>query len=247
MIKYLLDNRLKIEIVDECNSSQDRLKYFIKNGSDIDAVLALSQSKGRGQKDKSFYSPKDGFYFSLRLRANDFIKENLAYLTLFCGNVVRMAIKDLFSIDCEIKFVNDLYYKDRKVCGILVESLSKSREISDFIVGIGINLKDDKNLPSDIRDIYGSLGLSGDFKKISYDLIAYISSRLLDFGSYFDRKVLIDDINKNLYKKNTPISIKKGTKTYKGILMAIDYNLNIILKRDERSLSINGHNVRLIL
>lgn len=104
-------------------------------------VCAKTQTGGRGRQGKSFFSPKGGLYFSLALPQSF----NFTHLTALCGVSVCKAIEKLTDLKPEIKWVNDIYINDKKVCGILVEKISDG-----VIIGIGINIKR-QNFPEELN------------------------------------------------------------------------------------------------
>lgn len=60
--------------------------------------------------------------------------------------------KEIFDIEFKIKWVNDLYYNDKKVCGILCRNLIRNKAV---IIGIGIDLFENINLDESLKDIAG--------------------------------------------------------------------------------------------
>ena len=129
-------------------------------------VIAGAQTKGRGRKGRSFFSPEDtGIYMSFLLRNG----ESMAELSNITANA---AVATARAIDSEafggrdvtkIKWVNDLYLGDRKVTGILSEGFT-DLETGGFsvVIGIGINVfKPSHGFPDDIRDKAGSLEEGG--------------------------------------------------------------------------------------
>ena len=101
-------------------------------------VLAASQSAGRGRMGRSFYSPMgSGLYMSLLLRPKIQV-DMLPYLTPMTAVAVAHALEALHSEPVQIKWVNDIYIRQKKVCGILVEGSLSGAPLKDFaVVGIG--------------------------------------------------------------------------------------------------------------
>lgn len=124
------------------------------------AVLAQEQNSGRGRKGRGFYSPKDsGLYLSVILEPKGSLRENLI-LTAQAAAAVHKAVKEVTGISLDIKWVNDLYYHGKKVCGILTEAVTdfESGEIQFAVVGIGLNLYEPENgFPSELDGIAGAL------------------------------------------------------------------------------------------
>lgn len=131
-------------------STNRTLLEMAKNGAPCGTVVrALSQSGGRGRLGRSFSSPEGGIYLSVLL---PFEKEGL-FLTAMAGVAVKRTISEVCGINCGIKWVNDIVYKGKKVCGILAQGFGDK-----VVVGIGINYKTDKEkFPADVREIACSL------------------------------------------------------------------------------------------
>ena len=87
-------------------------------------ILACGQSCGRGRRGRSFYSPSQaGLYLSVILQPQGNLRESLL-LTTEAAVAVYKAIRKVTGIELDIKWVNDLYYKGKKVCGILTEAIT---------------------------------------------------------------------------------------------------------------------------
>lgn len=120
---------------------------------------AKEQNAGRGRRGRSFFSPKgSGIYFSILLRPT-LDGEQLTMLTTAAAVAVCLAAEDCFGISPEIKWVNDVFYNSKKICGILTESVFASDgSVKYAVVGVGINLfAPDGGFPPDIADTAGYL------------------------------------------------------------------------------------------
>lgn len=105
-------------------------------------ILAAEQTEGRGRRGRRFVSPAGkGVYFSLILRPEVSAAAALA-ATGSAAVAVCRAVQKLCGLELSIKWVNDLYYKGKKVCGILTEAASdlESGQTEWLVVGIGLNL-----------------------------------------------------------------------------------------------------------
>ncbi len=122
--------------------------------------IATHQTKGRGRMDRVFFSPKDsGVYFSVILRPQLRPEGALSITTLAAVSVCR-AIEAVTGEEAQIKWVNDVFYKGKKVCGILTESaLSEDyTRLNYVILGIGINIYSPRNgFPAELQSIAGSI------------------------------------------------------------------------------------------
>ena len=154
---------------DICDSTNLRAREFLKeNAVDRLLVTATEQSAGRGRQGKSFFSPKGtGVYMTYAFRA-DIPFCSAVGITTFAAAAVCEALETLSGKRLGIKWVNDIYLEDKKICGILAETvaLPHTNIVQYIIIGVGINLTTDF-FPEDIRDIAGSLGFSDRDKVIS--------------------------------------------------------------------------------
>jgi BirA family biotin operon repressor/biotin-[acetyl-CoA-carboxylase] ligase len=118
-------------------------------------IVAREQTQGRGRLDRSWQSPKDaGLYFSIVLRPR---LEMHAWplITLMASLAVCDALMKACVLRADIKWPNDLYVNDRKLGGILAETVETETGPA-AIVGIGINLNAD-SLPATVADLATSI------------------------------------------------------------------------------------------
>jgi BirA family biotin operon repressor/biotin-[acetyl-CoA-carboxylase] ligase len=147
-------------------------------------VAANTQTAGRGRLGRSFFSPpQSGIYLSIILRPEiDITKATL--ITTMASVATATAISDVCGIETDIKWVNDLYYQGKKVCGILTEAVTnfETGKIDSIVVGIGINSAPPNcDLPDEIKDIYGFI--PGSFSFSRNQLTAEVISRVMELCS----------------------------------------------------------------
>lgn len=123
-------------------------------------VLAGQQTAGRGRLGRRFESPVGkGVYLSLVLRPSLPMTEAQA-VTVSAAVAVCRAVKKLCGLELGIKWVNDLYYNGKKVCGILTEAaLDLESGMLDYaVLGLGFNVAAPADgWPEDLRDVAGAL------------------------------------------------------------------------------------------
>ncbi|MBP3743606.1 MAG: biotin--[acetyl-CoA-carboxylase] ligase [Treponema sp.] len=124
-------------------------------------IVAESQTAGRGRLGRTFVSPaKSGIYLSIIYAPEGGI-QNPARLTAATAVAICRAVRKLYGIETQIKWINDIFYKGKKICGILAEGVTnfESGMIESAIVGIGINIKDNPEaFGSELSKVAGSLG-----------------------------------------------------------------------------------------
>ncbi len=117
-------------------------------------VIAREQSAGRGRHGRTWVSELDaGIYFSIVLRPRIELKF-LPTITLMSGVAVYDALKD-WGLMPDIKWVNDVLIGEKKVAGILAETVETPTGIA-VVVGIGINVTGG-NIPHEITETAASI------------------------------------------------------------------------------------------
>jgi BirA family biotin operon repressor/biotin-[acetyl-CoA-carboxylase] ligase len=97
------------------------------------------QSEGRGQyKREWFTEPKANLTFSILLRPGN--PQQMHSVTLVAALAVCDALKPTLGERCCIKWPNDIFYKGKKIAGILVESSFTGGKLDKLILGVGINV-----------------------------------------------------------------------------------------------------------
>ena len=146
----------RFETIDSTNTYLKQLAEAGAEGGT--AVIARSQTGGRGRLGRSFHSPAgSGIYLSYLLRPNC-KPEGLMHLT--CAVAVAMcdAVEKATGLRPGIKWTNDLVWQKRKLGGILTELGFENGLVSYAVVGIGINCTQKaEDFPEEIRSIATSL------------------------------------------------------------------------------------------
>ena len=119
--------------IEQTNSTNTLLKELIAKGQEPDFIYAGYQTAGRGQTGNSWESEKGkNLICSILLPPN----KNLYFLNI----AVSVAILRLFDEPLTIKWPNDIYWKDKKMAGILLENAIIGNEVKYTIAGIGLNV-----------------------------------------------------------------------------------------------------------
>ncbi len=206
--------------------------------------VANHQSAGRGRLGRSFYSPDStGLYMSLLLQTNSKFS-NIVTLTTATAVCVAKALEDLCNIQPQIKWVNDVYLHDKKICGILCEAITDENTctIEGIVIGIGVNIST-TDFPDELKTIAASVGQDID-KAV---LCAKISDNIINVFKNIEDKSYIDE-----YKNRCMVLGKEITYTENGIsktatAIDIDKNGGLVIKTESgvKTLSTGEITVRL--
>ena len=146
-----------LKVFDEVGSTNDIAKESHVGLKPL-LVVADRQTAGRGRLGRSFASPGDaGLYMTLALRPTFDLNKAL-YVTMAVAVAVCRAVEKVAGVRGRIKWVNDIFYQQKKVCGILTEAHSnfETGKIDTLIIGIGVNCFPGA-LPEELKDIAGCL------------------------------------------------------------------------------------------
>lgn len=137
---------------------RDRAAAGAPEGS---VILANQQTQGRGRLGREFYSPPDtGIYLSLLLRPRGMEPSKAVKLTTMAAVAACDAIEKVSGKEASIKWVNDIYLNEKKVCGILTEASYslESGSLDYVILGIGFNVYPPTGgFPSELAGIADSI------------------------------------------------------------------------------------------
>ena len=145
-----------IDVRETVTSTNSLMKEEAKCGKAAYSVLvSSSQTEGRGRMGRSFYSPDgSGIYMSVLLRPENGI--NPLHITTDAAVAVAVAIEKLSGEIAGIKWVNDIYIRNKKVAGILAEA--SVGEGGYVVFGIGVNVLEPEGVfPDDIKMRAGSI------------------------------------------------------------------------------------------
>ncbi len=205
----------------------DEIKKDIYQGNKNIILMAYRQTEGRGRRNNRWISCLGNLFISIKLNTYNMSKGYiLNYITAI---VIYDTIKDYLkkSDNIIIKWPNDILINNRKIAGILIESISRGKKIIDFNAGIGINLK---FTPKDLNYKSTSLVYEG-VKKISRKKIL---NRIVSLFDYWEKalmeynyKFIIDNWMKRSMPLDSKITVKVEKNLFDGTYKGIDLDGSI--------------------
>jgi BirA family biotin operon repressor/biotin-[acetyl-CoA-carboxylase] ligase len=138
--------------------------------------LADEQTAGRGRSDHAWHSNAgEGLYLSVLLRPNLAVAD-LVWLPLLAGLATHHAVHEVTALNVDLRWPNDILIEGRKAGGILVEAQTESGIATAAVIGIGINLHQQK-FPTGLATPATSLDLeTGRFTSRQQLLISLLQS-----------------------------------------------------------------------
>lgn len=169
-MEHLSKNRLIIKLK-EVDSTNSYLKNLVhdQNPEEGSMVIAEFQSDGRGQMGNGWDSEAGK---NLLLSLLIYPANLLANEQFIISRIASLAVKnclDQFVDDIRIKWPNDIYWKDKKIAGMLIENDVQGKYIQNSVIGIGININQQSfpaELPNPIS-LWQITGIDNDIDNIS--------------------------------------------------------------------------------
>ena len=162
----------------EVDSTNKEAKRYVSEGGEIPAmILSDRQTAGKGRMGRRFFSSDiGGLYMTIVLKAPP---ENVFMRATALAAVCTVdSLRELFGVETQIKWVNDIFYKSKKLGGILAESffIDDERYVA---VGFGINLHV-VSFPPELKNIAISLFSSYPNEEEQYRIKKELSDRIAD-------------------------------------------------------------------
>lgn len=199
-------------------------------------AIAGSQSAGRGRRGRAFFSPAEtGIYMSILLKPSQLEAPQVLRVTTMAAAAVCEAIEAVTHKRADIKWVNDIYMKDRKVCGILTEAaFSNSVQDPDYvIVGIGINAYTPKDgFPEAIADIAGSI-FDYCSPGLKNRLVAEILDRFMAYYKGVSANDYIEEYRKRSIAIGKDVTVSVKGKAVSAHVLGIDDECGLMVRYDD--------------
>ncbi len=130
--------------VDSTNLTARRLAE--EGAPSFATIIAEEQSKGRGRLGRNWFSPPcGGLWFSLILRPSRLKPDQAPPVTLATAAVLAEHFSKIYALPVKVKWPNDLLINSKKFGGILTELKSYGSHLEYLIVGIGLNINQQKS------------------------------------------------------------------------------------------------------
>lgn len=223
----------EVIVKDSTESTNTDAKILAVSGAKHGTVvIADKQENGKGRLGRSFYSPKGGLYLSIVLRLkSDF--SSAVLVTTASAVAVCKAVDKFSDKKPMIKWVNDIFADDKKVCGISCEAVTdfESGVVDFVIVGVGVNFKT-KSFPKELENIAGSLFSQNDSvtrNEMAGEIIKNVLTAAYNLGD----KKFIEEYRSRSFLIGRQISFRENNIWNDALCLGIDDNGGLII-------SVNG-------
>ena len=217
-------------------STNTHLKALAAEGApEGTVVIALEQTAGRGRMGRAFFSPRGtGVYFSLLLRPK-MSAVDATLVTTAAAVAVTDALLDVCGIDAAIKWVNDVYVGEKKVCGILTEGAFnvETGALESVVLGIGINVEPPPGgFPEELRPIAAPLYDKAAPAGIKSRLIAAVLSRLSDILPRLEEKPHLAEYKRRMFLTGREVDVVSGGEARRAGVLGVDDDFRLLVRYD---------------
>lgn len=197
--EFIGRNIIHFDELDSTNSYAKKVAETLDGEGHV--VITEKQLSGRGRMGRPWSSQNNnGIWMSIILKPKVSIFE-VSKITQVAAAAVNLAFAKL-GVHTKIKWPNDLIINDKKVCGILTEMNSEINVINHVVVGIGINVNNDKDdFCDELKDIATSIKIETS-KELKRNIL--LAEILNNFES------LYKDLNNNDFSRSLDICRKNS-------------------------------------
>ena len=219
------DQKDFFSILDSVDSSNNYAMGQVQAGlaKPGQAWFAKEQWAGRGQRGKIWKSARgENIILSIAVKPGKAFSAKPFLFNAMIAGVCHKFFFELAGSETKVKWPNDIYWRDRKTGGMLIENIYKGKEWLWAIIGIGININQE--------EFDEDTGRACSLKNITsqtYDPVmlaqllhrAVIEKRAHTEESKFPE--LLQYYNDHLYKKNEPVMLKKENAVFQTTIRSV--------------------------
>ncbi len=229
---------IKLSAIDSTNSF---LKDLAQNSilENYTVVVTKNQTKGRGQQENKWVTePLKNLTFSIFIKFNRLKTHQKKYLNF----AISLAIYDVLSnkkIDkVAIKWPNDILSANKKICGILIENTFIGDRIKNSVIGIGLNVNQEK-FSDNLKNVTSLKLVTSkhyNLDNLLNDILSKIQEKiaLLENNQF---EILEENYLKVLYKKNIPTMFKNcRNEIFIGIITGISTDGKLQIQLEDTSI-----------
>lgn len=234
---HLTNENIRVEVYKSVTSTNLVLKDRAASENEGLVIASMEQTGGLGRLGRSFYSPNDtGIYFSILLKPQ-IDNDEITLLTSIAAVAVCEAIEACSDLKPQIKWVNDVFLNDKKVCGILTQaSFSMENFAPEYVVvGIGINVYEPQGgFGKDIQNIAGAIfnEKQGDMKN---KLLANVLDRFFYYYENFAKKEFIQGYKERSFTIGKKVNVIKANEERIATAISIDDSCHLLVEYEDGS------------
>lgn len=204
----------------------------------VTLFVADSQSAGRGRLGRSFLSPEGGLYMSLLFHPKSGCADASTVTAATAVAAVRVLCR-FTELDLKIKWVNDIYFNDKKLAGILTQGRTNTDGSLDCaVIGIGLNLY--RRDLGELSAIATSVEEAGGGIIPKEELAAELTREILSVIDNPTAVSLVEEYRRLSYLQGRTVTVIRADKAeYSARVVGIDGNYRLLLDREGEIVSLS--------
>lgn len=223
----------QIRVLPTVTSTNQVVKELAEQGApEGTVVLAESQTAGRGRQSRSFVSPKgSGIYLSVLLRPRKGMQDALR-ITAAAGVAVARAVQETLGLELKIKWVNDLYYQNKKVCGILSEGAVdlESGGLAYCVLGIGLNVYQPAGGFGELEHRVGALLAEKPVGACRARVAAAVLDRFFDLYEKLNDPEMMREYQRRSFLQGKTVTVVRGGEEFRCRVIGISDNAELLVQ-----------------
>lgn len=233
--KYLTTPFYSVDVrrtVDSTNSEARRLA--VAGAREGSVVIAEDQTAGRGRMGRSFYSSGgSGLYMSILLRPPFGASKSL-YITTAAAVSSARTLEEVSGERAGIKWVNDIYMRDRKVCGILTEGAFALEDggLEYAVLGIGVNVTAPASgFPDEIANKAGAV-FSAPIPDMRSRIAAGILTKFHEYYRHLEDKAFLAEYKARDILAGNTVEVIRGDRRRGASVIGVTDEFELLVKYD---------------
>ena len=182
------------------------------------------QYAGKGQRGKQWKSnPRENILMSIVLEPHRIFFNQPFLFNAFISNACYAFLSNYIKEELKIKWPNDLYYRDRKTGGLLIENIYHGSTWKWAVAGIGININQ-VDFPDDIKNAVSLKQITGE----NYDVIKLgkeLYETIMNTFSIIESTSLpaiLETYNNSLYMVNQKVKFRNQNIVFEAIVNGVN-------------------------
>jgi len=218
------------------DSTNNYAMQQLQNGSAEhgDAYFAIEQTAGKGQFNRQWLSPKgENIILSIVLDTGVFSLDQQFMLNMIAALSAQQLFNKYSAEKSKIKWPNDIYWRDRKAAGILIENTIRGTKWQYAVIGFGINInqttfQNELKNPVSLKQVTGK---DHDIMELARELCFILDQGIQQLSGQ-EESFILDKYNAELYKLNQVVQLKKGSTVISGYVKGVDRLGKLIIENN---------------
>lgn len=218
-----------------CHSTNEMASALMNNNQPLNGTVVYAdfQSRGKGQRGNSWESEEGkNILLSIILDTSFIEPVNFFDLTVMTSLAIRDILAEYIQEGVKIKWPNDLYYGDNKIGGILIENYLKQNTIEWCILGVGLNINQEKFKDPKAISLSNICNQQFDREELVNMLLLKLEHRYFQLQKGASRKLKMEYLESLYWKDEIHVFQSEGT-YFNGKIIGVDRSGKLLLDMEE--------------